>query len=297
MVYLAFAAVYIIWGSTYFFIREALDGFPPFVLGGVRFFIAAAIMFGWCLATGIRVAPGRDLWKVVITGFLLLFVGNGAVIWAERSIPSSVVAIAVAVAPLSFVVFDKPNWGVNFRSPATLFGVLAGLAGVWLLFGRKLAQQWGAAEVTAETSAMLVLLVGIIAWPAGSLFAKYRPTALPNVVNSSWQMLTGAVFFLFAGMARGEWEQVRWDTVPGHAWFALGYLVVFGSIVGYSAYVWLLAVRPAAQVSTYAYVNPVVAVLLGVFLGNEALGWREVAGLLVILGGVLLINLAKYRKG
>ncbi len=296
-VYLAFAAVYIIWGSTYFFIREALDGFPPFVLGSVRFFMAAAIMFGWCLATGVRIAPGRDLWKVIVVGFLLLFVGNGAVIWAEGAIPSSVVAIAVAVAPLSFVVFDKPNWGVNFRSPATLLGVVAGIAGVWLLFGHRLAAQWGAAEVSAETSALLVLLVGIIAWPAGSLYAKYRPTALPNMVNSSWQMLAGAVCFSFVAMGRGEWAQVQWDAIPGNAWFALVYLVVFGSIVGYSAYVWLLGVRPAAQVSTYAYVNPVVAVLLGVFLGNEVLGWREIAGLVVILGGVLLINLAKYRKG
>lgn len=296
-VYLAFAAVYIIWGSTYYFIREALDGFPPFVLGSVRFFLSAAIMFGWCLATGVSIAPGRDLWKVLVVGFLLLFVGNGAVIWAEGAIPSSVVAIAVAVAPLSFVVFDRPQWGVNFRSPATLLGVLAGIAGVWLLFGQRLAAQWGGAELSAETAAMLVLLVGIIAWPAGSLYAKYRPTALPNVVNSSWQMLTGAVFFLIAGAARGEWQQVQWNAVPAHAWFALGYLVVFGSIIGYSAYVWLLSVRPAAQVSTYAYVNPVVAVLLGVYLGNEVLGVRELMGLVVILGGVLLINLAKYRKG
>jgi drug/metabolite transporter (DMT)-like permease len=117
------------------------------------------------------------------------------------------------------------------------------------------------------------------------------------MVNSSWQMLAGAVCFLFAAVGRGEWAQVQWGQVPGHAWFGMGYLVVFGSIVGYSAYVWLLSVRPAAQVSTYAYVNPVVAVLLGVFLGNEALGWREIAGLVVILGGVLMINLAKYRKG
>lgn len=296
-VYLAFAAVYIIWGSTYFFIREALDGFPPFMLGGVRFALSAAIMFGWCRAVGTSIAPGRDLWKAVVVGLLLLFVGNGAVIWAEGSIPSSVVAIAVAVAPLSFVVFDKPNWGVNFRSPATLIGVAAGIAGVWLLFGQRMAAQWGEAELSAEAMALLILLVGIIAWPAGSLFAKYRPTALPNMVNSSWQMLTGAVCFLVVAVMRGEWGRMDWGQVPGHAWFALVYLVLFGSILGYSAYVWLLGVRPAAQVSTYAYVNPVVAVLLGVFLGNEVLGWREVAGLVVILGGVLMINLAKYRKG
>lgn len=293
---LAFAAIYIIWGSTYFFIREALDGFPPFLLGGVRFTLAAAIMFGWALATGVPVRPGRDLWKVALVGFLLLFIGNGAVVWVEQVMPSSVVAIVIAVAPLSFVVFDKPNWGVNFRSPATLLGVLAGFFGVLLLFSERIAAQWGATEVSPETSAMFVLLLGIIAWPAGSLFAKYRPTALPNMVNSAWQMLTGAVCFLAVSGARHEWDGLDWSAIPLHSWLALGYLMLFGSVIAYSAYVWLLQVRPATQVSTYAYVNPVVAVLLGVFVGSEVLGWRELAGLVVILGGVLLINLAKYRK-
>ncbi|MBX2973419.1 MAG: EamA family transporter, partial [Flavobacteriales bacterium] len=123
------------------------------------------------------------------------------------------------------------------------------------------------------------------------------PTALSNTANSAWQMLTGAVFFLGVSMARGEWAGFDWSAVPAHAWIAEAYLIVFGSIIGFSAYVWLLQVRPATQVSTYAYVNPVVAVLLGTWLGGEVLGIREITGLVVILGGVLLINLAKYRKG
>jgi drug/metabolite transporter (DMT)-like permease len=295
-VILAFAALYLIWGSTYFFIREALDGFPPFVLGGLRFLAAAVIMFAWCIATGVSIRPGRDLLKCAIVGFLLLFLGNGAVVWVEQTIASSVVAIVIAVAPLSFVVFDKPNWKVNFRSPATLLGVLAGFAGVLLLFSEKIAAQWAATEVTPETSALLILLVGIIAWPAGSLYSKYVPPKLPNIVNSGWQMLTGAVFFLAVAGVRGEFADIAWGTIPLHAWLSLAYLTVFGSVITFSAYVWLLQVRPATQVSTYAYVNPVVAVLFGVFLGNEVLGWRELAGLVVILGGVLLINLAKYRR-
>ena len=115
------------------------------------------------------------------------------------------------------------------------------------------------------------------------------------MVNSGWQMLTGAFFFLLTSAGRGEWTNMDWSAVPLSAWSSLAYLIVFGSIIGFSAYVWLLQVRPATQVSTYAYVNPVVAVLLGVFVGSEVLGWREFAGLVVILGGVLLINLAKYR--
>ncbi|MBK7555234.1 MAG: EamA family transporter [Flavobacteriales bacterium] len=295
-VYLAFAAIYIIWGSTYFFIREALDGFPPFMLGGIRFLVAALLMFGWCVATGVSIKPGVDLKNAAITGFLLCFVGNGAVVWVEQSIASSVVAIVIAVAPLSFIVMDRPQWKVNFRSWSTLLGVVAGFAGVLLLFSEKIALQLQATEVTAEFSAMFILLLGIIGWPAGSIYAKYHPASMPNMVNSGWQMLVGAFFFLLVSAGRGEWTNMAWSAVPTTAWLSLAYLIVFGSIIGFSAYVWLLQVRPATQVSTYAYVNPVVAVLLGVFVGSEVLGWREFAGLIIILGGVLLINLARYRN-
>jgi drug/metabolite transporter (DMT)-like permease len=293
---LAFAAIYIIWGSTYFFIREALDGFPPFMLGGLRFVVAAALLFAWCLGSGQSIRPGGDLRNAFITGFLLCFVGNGAVVWVEQTIPSSVVAIMIAVAPLSFVVGDKRNWGVNFRSWSTLLGVVAGFAGVILLFSEKIAAQFASTEVTAETSAIAVLLLGIIGWPAGSLYAKYHPSSIPNAVNTGWQMLCGGLCFLLVSTLRGEWGMVEWSTIPGTAWFSMGYLIVFGSLIAFSAYVWLLQIRPATQVSTYAYVNPLVAVLLGVFIGGEQIGWREIAGLVVILGGVLLINLAKYRK-
>ena len=164
-------------------------------------------------------------------------------------------------------------------------------------FSEKIALQFAATEVTPEFSAMFILLLGIIGWPAGSIYAKYHPASIPNIVNSGWQMMVGAVAFLLVSAGRGEWTGMQWSAVPTTAWLSMAYLIVFGSIIGFSAYVWLLQVRPATQVSTYAYVNPVVAVLLGVFVGSEVLGWREFAGLVIILGGVLLINLARYRKG
>lgn len=295
-VYLAFAAIYIIWGSTYFGIREALTGFPPFMLGGVRFAVASVLMFAWCGVQREALLPPSGLWKVIVAGFLLLFLGNGAVVWAQQTIPSSVVAITVAVAPLVFTLLDKPQWKVNFRSPATLGGIVAGIIGVWLLFSTRLSTQLSGSGISPEVGALLVLAIGILAWPAGSLFGKYNPVAMPNTANSAWQMLTGAAFFLVVSVSRGEWDAFDWGAVPMRAWIAEAYLIVFGSIIGFSAYVWLLQVRPATQVSTYAYVNPVVAVLLGTWLGKEVLGAREIIGLLVILGGVLLINLAKYRK-
>ncbi len=295
-VMIAFAAIYIIWGSTYFFIRVALNGFPPFMLGGLRFLIAAALMFAWCLFRGLSIRPGRDLKTAFIIGFLLLFVGNGAVVWAEQTIPSSVVAIVIAVAPLMFVLIDRQQWPVNFRSFSVLFGVVTGFAGVLLLFSEKIGAQLSAHGLTPEFSAMLVILFSITAWPAGSIYAKYHPPIIPPAVSTGWQMLAGGTCFTVVSVLRGEWTTMDWPAVSPSQWLSLGYLMVFGSIVAYSAYVWLLKVRPATQVSTYAYVNPVVAVLLGVFAGSERLGWREIAGLVVILGGVLLINLAKYRR-
>jgi drug/metabolite transporter (DMT)-like permease len=295
-VYLAFAAIYILWGSTYFAIKEALTGFPPFMLGGLRFAAAAVLLFSWCGAKRIPVMT-TGLWKVLLVGFLLLFAGNGAVVWAQQTLPSSVVAITIAVAPLAFAAMDRPQWSVNFRSPATVLGIFGGILGVWLLFKDRLSAQLSSTGMDAETMALLVLTIGILAWPAGSLFGKYYPVSLSNVANSAWQMLTGAVFFLAASLLRGEWNGFDWAAVPAKAWIAEAYLVIFGSIIGFSAYVWLLQVRPATQVSTYAYVNPVVAVLLGTWLGGEVLGAHEVLGLVVILGGVLLINLAKYRVG
>lgn len=295
-VVLAFAAIYLIWGSTYYGIKEALTGFPPFMLGGLRFAVASLIMFGMARAQGFALLPPSGLWKALLVGFLLLFIGNGAVVWAQQTVPSSVAAIAIGVAPLSFTLIDKPQWGVNFRSPATLMGIAAGIAGVWLLFRERLSAQLTDAGFEAEATAIAVLGIGILAWPAGSVWSKYNPVQLSNTSNSAWQMLTGATCFLAVSAARGEWERFSFADVPMNAWIAEAYLVVFGSIIGFSAYVWLLSVRPATQVSTYAYVNPVVAVLLGVWLGDERLGASELIGLGVILIGVLLINWARRRE-
>lgn len=295
-VVLAFAAVYIIWGSTYFFIADALKGFPPMMLGAIRFIAASLLMFGWAYSNGMKLWPGKHLSSILVVGFLLLFVGNGMVVWVEQSVPSGVVAIMIAAAPLWFVLLDRPNWGVNLRSVPTVLGVLAGFAGVLLLFSARLAEQLERTELSPEVAALGLLTFSAMCWVWGSLYAKRNPVPVDALVNTAWQMATAAVAFSIAAILRGEPAEFVPTDVPVHAWWSLAYLAVFGSIVGYSAYVWLLGVRPAMQVSTYAYVNPVVAVLLGAYVGGEVITGREVGGLAVILGSVLAINLAKYRK-
>jgi drug/metabolite transporter (DMT)-like permease len=295
LVVVAFAIVYVVWGSTYFFVQVALEGFPPFLLGALRFFAAAALMLVWSLFRRENLFSVRQIKPAVIVGLLLLFIGNGAVIWVEQYLPSAFVAITVSSSPIWFVLLDTPKWRENFSSRSTLVGLATGFAGVMLLFYEKIRLSLTSHEGYGDIGGMAIVILGAISWSAGSLYSKYRSTGSATV-NSTWQMFSAGVAFLVCAGLRGEFSGFAWEQVPANAWAAVAYLIVFGSIAGFSAYVWLLSVRPATQVSTYAYVNPVVAVLLGTFFADETISLTQIAGLVVILGSVLLINLARYRK-
>jgi len=295
MVIMAFAAVYIIWGSTYFFILIAIHGFPPFLLGAIRFIVAGLLLLGWSVIRREPVFIKKTIRHAVISGILMLFIGNGAVIWVEQYLPSAMVAIIVSSAPIWFVLLDKPLWEENFKSKATIVGLIIGFAGVILLFGERIINS-DTNNVHIGLSSMVFLITGSIAWVGGSLYSKYKSPAGSASVNTAWQMLVGGLAFIPGSILRNEWQQVQWANIPMDAWLSLLYLIFMGSIVGFSAYVWLLQIRPATQVSTYAYVNPVIAVILGVFFAKETISLVQVLGLVTILGGVLLINLHKYAK-
>jgi drug/metabolite transporter (DMT)-like permease len=318
----AFAIVYLVWGSTYFFIRLSVEHIPPMLVGCLRFLLAGILMLLWCVFTKQTVFSWRVMRPAIVSGVLLLFFGNGALIWSEQYIPSSLAAILLAAGPIWFVVLDKGKWKENFRSRATVAGLAVGSVGVLLLFGERLMGGSaadgvrGAAGAAAKAGdaangagipagaaathnwpmiALIVLVIGSISWAAGSLYSKYRSEGNSNSVNAGWQMLAAGVCFIPTSLISGEWSHLRWQEVPLSSWLSIGYLVTMGSLAGYSAFVWLLQVRPATQVSTHAYVNPVVAVLLGVLFAGERLSFIQLLGLIVILTSVLLINLAKYR--
>ncbi|WP_295791880.1 EamA family transporter [Mucilaginibacter sp.] len=296
LVITAFAIVYVVWGSTYFFIRIAEQGgLPPFMLGAIRFIIAGALMMGWCVAKGEKIFVKRDIINAAITGILLLFIGNGIVIWAEQTLPSAMVAIMVSSAPIWFVLLDKPNWGINLKNKATIIGLIIGFVGVILLFSEQLGVMFSGGGAS-KLPWMLLLLFGSISWSGGSLFSKHRPTSGSGSVSAAWQMLAAGFVYVPVSVIHGEFNNLNLDSIHTSSWLAVTYLVFFGSIAAYSAYVWLLQVRPATQVSTYAYVNPVIAVILGVVFIHENVSLMQLVGLFVILGSVLLINLAKYRK-
>lgn len=294
MVILAFAIVYIVWGSTYFFIRIGIEHIPPLLMACLRFLTAGLLLLGWCAFKKETLFNSEAIKPAIVSGLLLLFIGNGAVVWVEQYLPSSLVAVLVSTSPLWFVLLDKPKWKENFSSRSTLAGLITGFLGVLLLF----SQQAGAIAVSHDNIQIISLILLVIAamcWSGGSLYSKYKAKGSVTV-NTAWQMLSAGIAFIPCTILSGELTDFRWTSVPASSWAALFYLIFMGSLAAYSAYVWLLQVRPATQVSTYAYVNPVVAVILGVAFANESLSILQLAGLAVILFSLLLINLSKYRK-
>ncbi len=295
LVIIAFVIVYLVWGSTYFFIQRALNGFPPFILGAFRFLTAGLLLLLYCFVSGEKIWAPKQIILAAIVGFLLLFMGNGGVIWAEQTVPSSWAAVLISAAPLWFVLLDKPKWKENFHSRQTIISLIAGFAGVFLLFWKQVSGAFAKGNNSSQLTGFAAIMVGSICWTAGSLYSKYNAKG-SAFVNSAWQMLWAGIIFLPASFISHEWKTFSVQAVPVSTWWSLVYLIFMGSLAAYCAYVWLLEVRPATQVSTYAYVNPVVAVLLGVFFAGEQISLLQITGLGVILASVLLINISKARS-
>lgn len=287
----AFAAIYLIWGSTYLAILFGLKTMPPFLMSGIRFSIAGVILIVWrLLFSGERIAT-RPTFQNAFAGVLMLFGGTGAVVWVEQHITSGMAAIIVASLPFWFVLLDYRQWSFNFSQKLVLAGIIVGFIGVLTLFGSD------AGHFSEKTIfAMCVLLAGCISWAGGSLYLKYNPNVQSSMMNAGIQMLAAGIFSALVGWATGEAKTFSFAAVSIESWLGLAYLISFGSLLGYLSYVWLLSVRPVVQVGTYAYVNPIVAVLLGSLFAAEPFSVRQMLALAVILAGVLLINLPKYRS-
>ncbi len=295
MVVIAFTTVYLVWGSTYFFIQKAVQHIPPMMLGAFRFVTAGLLMIGWCLLKGEGIGKWRQIKPSIISGLMLLLVGTGAVIWTEKTLPSSLVAVLVSTSPFWFVILDFPKWKENFTNRAIILGLIFGFIGVTLMFIEKITEAFSSPNALTGIFGLFIILVGTISWAGGSLYSKYHSTG-STTLSSAWQMLAAGIVFSLASLFSNEWSGFEWNSVTPGSWFSLVYLIIMGSLAAYSAYVWLLKVKSATQVSTYAYVNPVIAVLLGVFFAREHMSVLQISGLVVILGSVLLINLSKYRK-
>ena len=286
---LAFTAVYLIWGSTYLAIRFAIETIPPYLMGGVRFLIAGSILYGVLRWRGVK-SPSRLNWRAaLIVGALLLWGGNGGVMIAEQFVPSSLAALIIAMVPLWMVLLNW-WWGDRVRPTAgTAIGVGLGLAGIALIA----APGQSAAEGAVNPIGLVILLLASLSWSIGSLYS--RKAALPTnaLLSTSMEMLAGGTLMLLAGLLLGQGAQIRFDQISLLSLAALAYLVLFGSLIGFSAYVWLLKVSTPARVSTYAFVNPVVAVFLGWAFAGEQLSVRELMAAAIIILAVVLITLTQ----
>ncbi|MEX0907623.1 MAG: EamA family transporter [Gemmatimonadota bacterium] len=288
----AFAAVYIIWGSTFLAIFYAIQTLPPFLMAAVRFLVAGTLLFAWSLSRAPR-RPTRAEWRsAAIVGTLLLMGGNGAVVWAEQLVPSGIAALLVAVTPCWMVLIDW-LWGSGARPRVrTVAGLALGFGGIALLVGPS-----GMAGAAIHPIGVLVLMAGSLSWAAGSIYSRNAPSPPGALLYTGMQMLAGGTVLLLAGIGTGELGRVVLSDVSLRSILAVLYLIFFGAIVGYTAYVWLLRVVNAATVSTYAYVNPIVAVLLGWAIAGEAFTPRMAIAALIIVSGVALITIDQQRQG
>jgi drug/metabolite transporter (DMT)-like permease len=285
---LAFAAVYVFWGSTYLGIRYAIETLPPFLMAATRFMIAGTILFTWAALNGERMRHALSQWpKALLIGGLLLLFGNGAVTWAEKYIATGLTALLVASEPLWVVML---NWILTRKRPnaRVLLGVFIGLAGVALLVSDELTRVEAGSNIEL-ISASVVLLAGV-SWAAGSVYANRRPLKASTSMASGMQMLGGGLLLLLLAVVAGDFKHLN---LANASWLSIGafcYLTIFGSLVGFTAYSWLLRNVTPARAATYAYVNPVVAVLLGWFLASEPLTLRILIAAVIIIGSVALIT-------
>jgi drug/metabolite transporter (DMT)-like permease len=288
---LAFASIYLLWGSTFLFIKFAIETIPPFFMAGFRHIVAGAILY--LFARRGEVAPNRKDWQAaIVIGGLLLFVGNGGVTWAEQHVPSGLTALIVASIPIWMVVM---NWlfGDRIRpGKREIISLILGFLGLIILVGPE--RIIGSGQI--DLSGLLVLILAAVAWSAGSLYARRHKLSTSQLLATGMQSLGGGALLIILGLLSGESQQLHADAISLRSFLSLGYLTVFGSLIGFTSYIWLLKQVSPAKVSTYAYVNPVIAVFLGWLLGGEELTLRTLLCAAVIISAVMIATIRKPQK-
>jgi drug/metabolite transporter (DMT)-like permease len=288
----AFAIVYVVWGSTYLAIRFAIETLPSFLMAATRFLIAGVALYAWSRLVGGAVRPSAAQWRATaVVGTLLLVGGNGLVVWAQHRVPSGVAALLVGVVPCFMVLFDWLRSGGTRPGPRVVAGLVLGLLGLVWLVGPDALMGGGRVDFLGAVA----LVLASASWAAGSIYSRQAPMPPAPFLSTAMQMLAGGAALLVLGVAFGEPWAFDATAVSARSLLGWLYLIVFGSIVGFSAYVWLLRASTPAAVSTYAYVNPVVAVLLGWLLAGEELTARMLVAAAVIVSGVALITMSPRR--
>jgi drug/metabolite transporter (DMT)-like permease len=289
---LAFAIIYFVWGSTFFFIRVGVHQIPPLVLAALRFLIAGVVLVAWTAARGQRLPAPRQWASSFLLGFLIFVCDYGLLFWAEQIVPSGIAAVLMATIPVFIVVFEVTLLRTQRFTLRLVVALIVGMAGVAALVSHSLNLAGQPVDKLGATA----LVFASIAWSISTVLTRKLPLPSSKVMSAGSQMLAGGLLLVVAAAAFGQFQQFHPRAVSGAGWFALAYLIVFGSLIGFTAYVWLLHHESPTKVGTYAYVNPVVAVLVGYFFGGEALGARTLIGAGSVLISVVMITTARSRK-
>ena len=289
----AFGIIYFVWGTTYLAIRLAIDTIPPFLMAGIRFTIAGFLLFGWSYWRFDTKPRLSDWGKAAIAGILMFVGGNGLLTWSETFLPSGLAALIIATVSIWMVVLDWFFFSKKRPDKLTLSGIAIGVAGVALLTGVGDQVLINGGSVILG---ILVLTFASMSWAAGSLISRNLKSATSLQFTISMQILAGGLALLVVGSLQGEWAQVSLQAISLQSFFALSYLILLGTLLAYSAYLWLLRVSTPAKVSTYAFFNPLIAVFLGSILLDEPVTLETAVGALFILVSLLLVNQLKFRR-
>jgi drug/metabolite transporter (DMT)-like permease len=292
-VLLAFAIIYFVWGSTYLAIRIGVREVPPFLFAAMRFVVAGAVLFAWMRARGTSIPTARE-WSAAAFLAVLIFVFDyGLLFWAERRVPSGIAAVMLATIPVFMAIGEIAILRTQGLTVRLGIALLIGIAGVAVLVGPSV--NLGGAPI--DRLGAIALIVAAVSWSTAASLSRKLPQPTAKAMSSGLQMLCGGVLLFLASMLLGEWKGFHARAISRQAWLALAYLIVAGSIVAYTAYVWLIHHESPTKVGTYAYVNPVVAVMIGYFFGGEPLGLRTILGTLFVLVSVVVITTAKAGEG
>jgi len=289
---LAFAIIYFVWGSTFLAIRVGVREVPPLILAAMRFFVAGVVLYVWTIARGERSPSGREWRSACLLGIVIFVMDYGLLFWAEQRVPSGIAAVMLATIPVFMALSEIIFLRTQTLTIRLVLALLIGIGGVAVLMSRSL--NLGGAPI--DKMGAVALIFASISWSVASALTRKLTLPASKVMSSGAQMLAGGVFLAVTAAALGEFRNFHPWSVSRETWFALLYLIVAGSIVGFTAYVWLIHHESPTKVGTYAYVNPIVAVLVGYFLGGEALNMRTILGSLFVLVSVVVITTTRAKK-
>lgn len=290
---LAFAIIYFVWGSTYLAIRVGVREVPPFLLAALRFLAAGLTLYVWMIARGERSPTAREWSSAFVLAILIFVLDYGLLFWAEQRVPSGIAAVMLATIPAFMALSEIIFLGTQRLTLRLALALAIGIGGVAALMIRSL--DLGGQPI--DTAGAVALIIASISWSVSSALTRKLPLPASKVMNSGAQMLAGGILLTLTSAALGEFQHFHPRTVSREAWLSLVYLIVAGSVIAFTAYVWLIHHQSPTKVGTYAYVNPVVAVLVGYFLGGEALGPRTILGTAMVLISVLVITTAPRKVG